>query len=107
MARLELGRIGVVVNPGRGEAFLGAVAELEGLGYAAIWVTGGPLEDLQQLVDVLRATREIRVGSEILSVDRFPSADVAVLYAELETIDTGRFIVGFCVSPGAKPLDPL
>jgi len=46
---LELGRFGVVVNPGRGEVFLGAVAELERLDYAAIWVTGGPLEDLQQL----------------------------------------------------------
>jgi hypothetical protein len=43
VARLELGRIGVVVNPGRGDAFLGAVAELEGLGYAAIWVTGGSM----------------------------------------------------------------
>jgi probable F420-dependent oxidoreductase len=107
VAQLDFGGIGVVVNPGRGDAFLGAVAELEGLGYAAIWVTGGPLEDLQQLADVVRATREIRVGSAILSVDRFPSADVAGLYAELETTDPGRFIVGLGGAHGAKPLDTL
>ena len=45
--------------------------------------------------------------SAILSVDRFPSADVAALYAELETTDPGRFIVGLGGAHGAKPLDTL
>jgi probable F420-dependent oxidoreductase len=104
---LELGRFGVVVNPGRGEVFLGAVAELERLGYAAIWVTGGPLEDLQQLADVVGATRELPVGSAILSVDRFPSGDVAHLYAELETTAPGRFVVGLGGAHGTRPLETL
>lgn len=107
MPRLELGPVGVVVNPGRGDAYLGAVAELEELGYAAIWVTGGPLEDLSQLADVVRATQEIPVGSAILSVDRFPSADVAALYTELETTHPGRFVVGLGGAHGAKPLETL
>jgi probable F420-dependent oxidoreductase len=107
VTRLEIGRFGVVVNPGHGDAFLGAVAELETLGYSAIWVTGGPLEDLQQLADVVRATRGIRVGSAILSVDRFSSADVAALYADLEATDPGRFVVGLGGAHGANPLDTL
>jgi probable F420-dependent oxidoreductase len=107
VTRLDLGGTGVVVNPGRGDAFFGAVAELERLGYSAIWVTGGPLEDLQQLADVVRATRQIRVGSAIVSVDRFSSADVGALYAELETTDPGRFVVGLGGAHGAKPLDTL
>jgi probable F420-dependent oxidoreductase len=107
MTRLDLGPTGVVVSPGRGAAFFGAVAELERLGFAAVWVTGGPLEDLQQLADLVRATREIRVGSAILSVDRFPAADVAALYAELEATDPGRFVVGLGGAHGAKPLETL
>jgi probable F420-dependent oxidoreductase len=107
VTRLDLGRTGVVVTPGRGDAFLGAVAELERLGFAAIWVTGGPLEDLRQLADIVRATREIRVGSAILSVDRFSAADVAALYAELETSDPGRFVVGLGGAHGAQPFQTL
>jgi probable F420-dependent oxidoreductase len=107
MTRLDLGDTGVVVSPGRGDAFLGGVAELEKLGFAAIWVTGGPLEDLQQLADVVRATREIKVGSAILSVDRFSAADVGALYAQLETTDPGRFIAGLGGAHGAQPLQTL
>lgn len=107
MTRLDLGGTGVVVNPGRGDAYLGAIAELDNLGYSAIWVTGGPLEDLQQLADVVRATRQVQVGSAILSVDRFSSADVAALYAELETTDPGRFVVGLGGAHGARPLETL
>jgi probable F420-dependent oxidoreductase len=55
----------------------------------------------------VRATRQIRVGSAILSVDRFSSADVAALYAELETTDPGRFIVGLGGAHGARPFDTL
>ncbi|MDQ1534591.1 MAG: hypothetical protein QOF28_2352, partial [Actinomycetota bacterium] len=107
MTRLDLGGTGVVVNPGRGDAYLGDVAELERLGFAAIWITGGPLEDLRQLADVVRATREIRVGSAILSVDRFSATDVSALYAELEATDPGRFIAGLGGAHGAKPLETL
>jgi probable F420-dependent oxidoreductase len=107
VTRIDLGHIGIVLSPGRGDAYLGAVAELEALGFAAIWVTGGPLEDLQQLANVVRATREIRVGSAILSVDRFSAADVAALYAALEATDPGRFVVGLGGAHGAKPLETL
>jgi probable F420-dependent oxidoreductase len=55
----------------------------------------------------VRATREIKVGSAILSVDRFSAADVAALYAQLETTDPGRFIAGLGGAHGAQPLQTL
>jgi len=107
MPRIEVGQIGVVLNPGRGGAFADGVMALEELGYSTIWITGGPLEDLGQVVDVVRATRKVRVASGILSVDRFGPEAVASLYADMEATHPGRFVVGLGGAHGPKPLHTL
>jgi len=107
VSKLDIGTVGVVVDPGRGPEYLSTVGELPELGYEAVWVTGGPLEDLGQLADVARAARPVPVGSAILSIDRFAPADIAALYRELETTEPGRLVVGLGGARGAKPLDAL
>ena len=72
MPKIELGRIGAVVQPGSGDEYHAAVREIEALGIPTIWITGGPLEGLWQVADLIRNTERARFATGILSVDRFP-----------------------------------
>jgi probable F420-dependent oxidoreductase len=107
VTKLELGSVGAVVNPGPGHGFVDLAVELEGLGYTTIWLTGGPLEGLEQVAEVVHATKRARVATGIISVDRFPADDVAALFAELEASHPGRFVVGLGGAHGPKPLATL
>ncbi|MGH9227945.1 MAG: TIGR03620 family F420-dependent LLM class oxidoreductase [Acidimicrobiales bacterium] len=107
MAKIELGSLGAAVAADRGDALVDTAVELEELGYATIWLTGGPLDNLRQIADVVRATERARVAAGVLSVDRFPSDDVAALYAELEAAHPGRFVVGLGGAHGPNPLATL
>jgi len=105
--RIELGSIGIALSPGEGDGFVDAAIELEELGYSTIWLTGGQLDNLGQIADVVRGTRQVRVGSAIISVDRFGPEAVAGLYADLEATHPRRFIVGLGGAHGPKPLQTL
>jgi probable F420-dependent oxidoreductase len=104
---IDLGRTGVALGADPGNAFVDAAVELEQLGYATIWLTGGPLANLGQIAVVVRATERARVACGILSVDRFPPEDVAAFYAELEASHPGRFVVGLGGAHGPNPLATL
>ena len=45
------------------------------------WLTGGPLQSLGQIADVVRSKKRARVASWIISVDRFGADEVSALYA--------------------------
>ncbi len=107
MSKLELGPIGAVVNPDEGGAFIDTAVQLEELGYTTIWITGGPLDNLGQIAEVVRATKHVRVASGIISVDRFGVDEVASLYADLEAAQPGRLIIGLGGAHGAKPMATL
>jgi probable F420-dependent oxidoreductase len=96
-----------VVSPGPGDDFIDAAVQLEDLGYGTIWITGGPLDNLGQIADVVRATKHVRVASGIISVDRFGADEVAGLYADLAATHPSRFIVGLGGAHGPKPLATL
>jgi probable F420-dependent oxidoreductase len=107
MTKLDLGRVGAVIDPGDADRLAGTAVALEAAGYETIWVTGGPLRSLDQLGEVVRATGAARVASGILSVDRFPAGDVAALFGELESSHPGRFVLGLGGAHGARPLATL
>jgi probable F420-dependent oxidoreductase len=104
--RIDLGRFGAVVSPGSAD-FVDQAVQLEGLGFSTIWLTGGPMSHLGQVSEVVQATSTARVATGIISVDRFPAADVAELYAELEGLAPGRFVAGLGGAHGADPLGTL
>jgi probable F420-dependent oxidoreductase len=104
--KIGLGPIGAVVSPGD-DGFVDTAAELEELGYATIWLTGGPLASLSQIADVVRATQRARVATGIISVDRFGAQEVTALFTELEATHPGRFIVGLGGAHGPDPLATL
>lgn len=106
MSKIELGRVGAVLNPAS-DGVVDAAVELEELGYSTVWLSGGPLEGLGRIADVVRATRKIRVATGIISVDRFTPEAVAALYAEMEATHPGRFVVGLGGAHGPRPLRTL
>jgi probable F420-dependent oxidoreductase len=107
MPKIELGRVGAVLNPGDGDAFIGTAVELDELGYPTIWLSGGELHSLSQIADAVRATSRARIATSIISVDRFPADQVAALYSELAASHPGRFVAGLGGAHGANPLQTL
>ena len=103
MTTIDLGPTGAVLSPAQ-DGFATTAAELERIGYDTIWLTGGPMERLAQIAEAVAATETARIATGIIPVDRFPSADVAALYAELEASAPGRFVVGLGGAHGADPL---
>ncbi|MEU1981691.1 LLM class F420-dependent oxidoreductase [Nocardia sp. NPDC019395] len=75
-----------------------AAAELEELGYTAVWVpdVGGPVFDAVD--NLLRATERIVVATGILNLWMHEPAEVAASYASLTRAHGERFLMGIGVS---------
>lgn len=107
MSKIRLGSVGAVLRPAEGGTTVEDAVELEQLGFPTIWLTGGELPDLKQVAAVVRATERVKVGTAILSVDRFGAGDVAELYSALEATDPGRLVVGLGGAHGPDPMRTL
>ncbi|MFD5317918.1 LLM class F420-dependent oxidoreductase [Streptomyces sp. NPDC127098] len=86
-------------EPGRRAEIADAAAELDELGYGAIWLGGSP--GVEQAVPLLDATRRITVATGILSIWLHSAEDVAARYADADESSGGRFLLGLGVSHGA------
>jgi probable F420-dependent oxidoreductase len=86
---MNLGRIGVWRSRRVG---VGPAAEIEALGYGALWVGGSP--SVEEARPYLEATSEIPVLTGILNVWRHEPAEVAAAHAELTREFPGRFVLG-------------
>jgi probable F420-dependent oxidoreductase len=107
MATIDLGPVGVALDPSGGEDFLAGCAEVEQLGYSTLWLTGGSLPGLDRIADVVGATTSATVASGIIAVHRFPADEVVALHAGLETTHPGRFVAGLGGAHDAHPLATL
>ncbi len=94
MSKLDLGPAGVALNVS--ETYLDEAAELERLGYSALWLPGGQIDDLGRLAKIVRATTAVPVASAIISPDVYPPDAVTGFYAQLEAR-----------TPGPRPLQAL
>jgi len=65
MGRLALGPTDVTLKVY--DAYLAEAAELEHLGYSALWLPGGQIDTLGRLSDIAGATEAVAVGSAIIS----------------------------------------
>ncbi len=70
-----------------------AVAELEELGYGALWI-GGAHGDLALVEALLDASRRLVLATGIVNVWLYPSAEVAEATARVEAAHPGRFLLG-------------
>jgi probable F420-dependent oxidoreductase len=101
-AALGLGRIGIwsaELRHGEPGQIADAAAELETLGYGALWVPGevspNMLGDLDRL---LGATRSVAIASGILNIWVDPSDEVGRWYRGLSPDHAARFLLGLGVS---------
>jgi probable F420-dependent oxidoreductase len=89
---VNLGRIGVWRSRRAG---VGPVAEIEALGYGALWLGGSPAVDHAR--PYLEASSEMPVATGILNIWQHDSADVAAAHAAVAREFPGRFLLGIGV----------
>ena len=89
---IELGRIGIW----RHSSGLtpDVVAEVEALGYGAIWVGGSPPGDLGVVEHLLDTTDHIAVATGIVNVWKDDAATVGASYHRITARHPGRFLLG-------------
>jgi probable F420-dependent oxidoreductase len=73
-----------------------AAAELEQLGYGAVWLGGN--SSARNAAPLVEATSRLTVGTSIQSIWEHEPADSAASFAELEAAHPGRFVLGLGVS---------
>ncbi|WP_243980553.1 LLM class F420-dependent oxidoreductase [Streptomyces sp. NEAU-YJ-81] len=85
-------------DPGRAAE---AAAELDELGFTALWIpdTGGPV--LESVENLLKATEHTLIATGVLNLWMHDPADVAATYAELRAAHSDRFLLGIGVSQAA------
>jgi probable F420-dependent oxidoreductase len=88
-------------------------AEIEALGYGAVWVAGSPPAELDWVEPILAATTTLKVATGIVNIWSAPAEAVAASFHRIEKSHPGRFLLGIGVGhPEAnqtyrKPLDAL
>jgi probable F420-dependent oxidoreductase len=108
MSKLDLGAVGVVVgSPGDADVFLEAAAALRALAYSTIWLAGPQITRLEAIGQVLDATRDVKVGTGIISVDQFDAAAVAAAFTGIQARHPHRLVVGLGGAHGPQPLRTL
>jgi probable F420-dependent oxidoreductase len=99
---MQLGSIGVwsgLLRRGERQAMLEAAAELEELGYGALWFPGGGHEDLSDHVNgLLSATKNVVIATGIVSVWTHPAPAIAQLHHSVTQQYPDRFLLGIGIS---------
>jgi probable F420-dependent oxidoreductase len=89
---VELGRYGIW--RGRHELTPDLAAQIEAMGYGAIWVGGSPPADLRDIEALLAGTEHIAVATGIVNMWTSPAAEVAASYHRINDGYPGRFLLG-------------
>ncbi|WP_040867502.1 LLM class F420-dependent oxidoreductase [Nocardia exalbida] len=88
-------------------------AELEKLGYSALWLGGSPPADLPVVESLLEATQTLIVATSIVNIWTAPANAVAESFHRIEQRFPGRFLLGIGAGhpeankPYQKPYDAL
>jgi probable F420-dependent oxidoreductase len=105
MGKLGLGPVGIALSVS--DSYLTQAGQAEQLGYSAVWLPGGQIDNLGRLADLVAATTAIRVGSAIVSLDVYSPGEIVGLYAQLEETAPGRFVPGLGGPQRPRSLEAL
>ncbi|MCX2931103.1 LLM class F420-dependent oxidoreductase [Mycobacterium sp. CVI_P3] len=87
----ELGRYGVWTG---GPVSPEQSAEIERLGYGAVWVGASPEAELSFVEPILERTENLTVATGIVNIWNAPADEVAASYHRIENAYPGRFLLG-------------
>jgi probable F420-dependent oxidoreductase len=76
------------------QATPGLAAEIERLGYGALWLGGSPRADLRIVDQLLAATNELVVATGIVNIWQSDAREVAESFRRIEARHPGRFLLG-------------
>ncbi|WP_433183926.1 LLM class F420-dependent oxidoreductase [Actinoallomurus sp. CA-150999] len=99
---VNVGRVGIWSfglrndDPNAAGEIRDAAAELERLGYDAIWLGGSP--GVHHAEPVLEATSRVVVATGILNIWEYAAADVAARHKAVSAAHPGRFLLGLGAS---------
>jgi len=85
-------------DPGRAAE---AAAELEELGFGALWIPDSGGSVLESVENLLKATEHTTIATGVLNLWMHDPAQVAATYAELREAHADRFLLGIGVSQAA------
>ena len=91
-ARERLGQFGIWRSASQVDAEL--AANLEKLGYGALWLGSSPDGDLVQAERLLDATTTLVLATSIVNMWKDPAAEVAGSFARVAARHPGRFLLG-------------
>lgn len=89
---MNLGEVGIWRSRRAG---LGPVAEIEALGYGALWIGGSP--SVEQARPYLEASSRLPIATGILNIWQHEPAEVAAEHARVAREFPGRFVLGIGV----------
>lgn len=104
MPRPELGPIGIwsgELRFGHQERAAEVAAELESLGFGALWIPGGFDHPFDPARAALGATSRLVLASGIVNLWSVPAAEAAAAHAQITAVHPGRFLMGIGVSHSA------
>lgn len=107
----DLGRFGVWL--GNRPITPELAAEIESLGYGAVWIGGSPDAELSWVEPALAHTTSLQLATGIVNIWSAPAPAVARSYQRIESAYPGRFLLGIGVGHSehvqqyTKPYDAL
>jgi len=87
----NLGRYGVWTS---GAVTPKQAAEIEKLGYGAVWIGGSPAADLSSVEPILENTETLQVATGIVNIWASDANTVAESFHRIEKAHPGRFVLG-------------
>ena len=91
---LPAGTTGIAIDIRADGSHRETAAELERLGYDALWIPGGQLDELARVAELLAATSALQVATGIGPLGVYSPAEVAAMRRDLVTRYPSRFVLG-------------
>ena len=104
-ATLDMGPIGVFTRVQVWQSASDAAeaaAELEDLGFSALWLGGSPSGDLEVPEALIRATRRLVVGTSIVNIWKDEAHVLAASYERIAGAYPGRLVLGIGIGHAAN-----
>jgi probable F420-dependent oxidoreductase len=80
-------------------------ADIERLGFGAVWIGGSPDADLAEAAPALEATERLVVATGIVNIWRADAAETAASFHRLDARFPGRFVLG--IGSGHREADAM